>query len=404
MHVFLFILLMVPSAWGLTIKVDYRYDSSGFFNNVEARRAIEAVAARWSRILDQPLAAVHSVDDNTDRRFLLRNPATGIDLQISSAASSSTDALRSAGAPAANEYWGGITLPADVWILFVGARSLNSWAVGGALGGGINFNDVFDEPDNLLNRGFNVGQGSLTVLGGSIAFDSSENWHFNQKEIPPVGTVDFYSVALHEVGHCFGMASTGVVEWSSLIIGTKFIGVNAIAALEEDSGSVVTGLPIAGGSPKFDYHWKDGQIESKIFPLGAPNYLSTVGLCQLQEVLMSASAQLGGNVRRRELTNVDVGAVKDLGWSVITTDPVASPLRLGILKNTAGQLVLNFDSESGSVYRVQTSLDSCTWLDVTPSLTGQAGTTIWTAGNPAYNDPNMLSSSGAGGYFRIVKD
>jgi hypothetical protein len=403
---FLGILLMViPPVYGLTVRVDYRYDSSGFFSNPEARSAIEAAAARWSRILNQSLAAVNSVDDDTDRRFLLRNPSTGQDLQISSAASAATDDLRSAGAPTADEYWNGITLPADQWILFVGARNLNSLAVGGAFGGGTNFSTVFDEPDNLLNRGFNSGVGSLTVLGGNIAFNSSENWHFNHCGTPPAGTIDFYSIALHEMGHCFGMASTGVVEWGDLISGTQYNGIWAITAYELDTGTVATSLPIAGGTPRFDFHWKDGEINSKIFPLGKPNYQSTVGKDQFQEVLMSATVQFTGMARRRELTNVDLGAIKDLGWSVITSDPIEGPsIRLAISQNQAGQLVLNFDSEAGVIYRLQTSLDSCFWLDVTPYLTGQEGTTTWSIGDPSYTDPNMLSPAGASRYFRVIRD
>ena len=100
MRYFLYVLVMVSPVWGLTVRVDYRYDTNGFFKNPEARRALEAVAERWSKVIDQSLAAVNSLDDNTDRRFLLRNPSTGVDLQISSAASASTDALRAAGAPA----------------------------------------------------------------------------------------------------------------------------------------------------------------------------------------------------------------------------------------------------------------------------------------------------------------
>jgi len=403
MRVFLVVWMFVSPVWGLTVRVDYRYDATGFFNDPEARNAMEAVAARWSRILDQSLAAVNSVDDDMDRRFLFRNPATGMNRQISSAASASTDDLFSAGAPIADEYWDGIALPADVWILFVGARNLDSLAVGGAFGGGTNFTPVFDEPDNLLNRGFNSGEGSLTVLGGNISFDTSENWHFNHREVPPARTVDFYSVALHEMGHCFGMASTGVVEWSNLILETDYFGTNAVAAYELDMGTTITTLPIAGGRPKFDYHWEDGQIDSKIFPLGKPNYLSTVKPSQLQEVLMSTTIQFTKNAHRKELTNVDVGAMKDLGWSVITADPPATPLiLLDISLNTAGQWVLEFQSEIGLNYKVQTSLDAMTWSDVIPYVVGKNGSTVWTTGDPAFNDPNALSGSSANGFFRVV--
>ena len=398
---FLWVLLVIITpTFGLTIRVDYRYDQSGFFNNPEARSAMEAVAARWSRIIDQSLMAVNSIDDDTDRRFLLINPSTGNEVEVSSAAGRSSDQLHKAGAPAADEYWDGISLPSDVWILFVGARNLDALALGGAFGGGTNFNTVFDEEDNLLNRGFNSGAGSLTVLGGNIAFDSSVDWHFKCLEAPPIGKVDFYTVALHEMGHCFGMASTGVVEWSNLINGTDFIGANALAAYAEDMEVTATALPVTGGAGRFDYHWEDGEIQSKIFLLGEPNLNSTVGEDQLQEALMSSTLRLSGGARRRELTNVDVGAVKDLGWSVITGQATGLPVSIAL--NSSGQWVLEFQSRVGLSYRVQTSVDFNTWADVTPHVTGQPGSTTWESGDPAYHDPNSLSGSSPAGYFRVL--
>ena len=359
--------LFHSSAFGLTVRVDYRYDQNGFFNNPEARTAMEAVAARWSRIIDQSLMAVNSIDDDTDRRFMLINPSTGKKVEVS---------------------------------LFVGARNMSSLALGGAFGGGTNFETVFDEAGNLLNRGFNSGAGSLSVLGGNISFNSGVDWHFKCREAPSIGKVDFYSVALHEMGHCFGMASTGVIEWSDLIDGGNYTGANAVAAYSEDLEVGATTLAIAGGEARFDYHWKDGEVTSKIFLLGEPNLNSTVGVDQLQEALMSSSFQVSGGVQRRELTNVDVGAVKDLGWSVITEKSLMIPL--SIIMNSTGQWVLEFQSKVGQDYRVQTSVDLNTWADVTPHVSGKAGSTIWQTGDSGFNDPNMLSGSGSSGFFRVL--
>ena len=66
--------LQARQANALIIEVDYTYDSSQFFTAsgnpggatgaAQARAALEAAAARWSAIIDQPLGALDLVDDD----------------------------------------------------------------------------------------------------------------------------------------------------------------------------------------------------------------------------------------------------------------------------------------------------------------------------------------------------
>lgn len=409
MRVFLFSLTIIQWASGLDVLVDYRYDSRGFFDDPDAREAIEAVARRWSRIIDQSLSAVDSPDDEVDRRFLLRNPSTGNTIQVSSAASPKSDALVRNGAPPANEYWDGITIPEDIWIVYVGARRIDSLAAGGPLGGGMNFESVFDEPEGLLNRGFNSGFGSLTVLGGNITFDLDENWDFNYEGFPAEDKVDFYSIALHEMGHCFGLAATGVEEWSNFVNGQSFVGPNALAAFRLDNGDnaqriPLTGIRILNGTSRFDFHWKDGQVPSRIFQPGLPNDLGTVGPKDFQEALMSSTAAINGLFPRLELTNVDVAALEDLGWKVISGDlPRPQVIALDLDRNAAGKIVLTFASEPRETYTIQTSPDTLVWESVAPDLIGEEGTTSWTVGSPGYEDPSGISESDRSAFFRVVK-
>jgi hypothetical protein len=151
----------------LTIKIDYRFDSKGFFNDPQAKTALEAAAARWSRVIDQSLLPVNLKDEEQkDCRFKLIHPSTGEIYEVSAAASEATDFLLRYGQPPADEYLGGYTLEEDEWVLFVGARPLTSAARAGPLASGINTVETFDDPKSFLNRGFNVGRGSLTELGG----------------------------------------------------------------------------------------------------------------------------------------------------------------------------------------------------------------------------------------------
>ena len=405
----LFFCLRTP-ALGLTIQIDYRYDVTGFFDHPDARAAIEAAARRWSRIINQPLAAVDVGDDEDDRRFVLRHPGTGELIEVSSASGVKSDALVEAGASPADEYWGGIQIPADTFVVFVGSRDLDSLGLAGPLGGGTNFEEVFKEVDGLLNRGFNALPefGNLTVIGGFASFDSDGEfeWHFNHLTTPEQKTVDFYSIALHELGHCFGLGATGVVEWEGLIEGDQYFGENALSAYRQDHESNLKSLPVQGMvENRFDYHWKDEAIDSIIFPLGQPNYLSTVGRGGVQEVLMSATAYFAPGVPRHEVTNIDVGALKDLGWSVLEVDPPQEPpIELQISRDGSGEFILKFSSQLGANYRIQTSLDSHQWNDVTPSILGKNEITTWLSGDPNFIDPNGLGAYKKAGFFRVVKD
>lgn len=91
-----------------------------------------------------------------------------------------------------------------------------------------------------------------------------------------------------------------------------FVGANTVAAYNADNGTPVTSLAL----DSLD-HWADDRYKAKIFPAGAPNYSGTVGKGALQGLLMESHLSAG---IRFEITNVDVGALEDFGWSVISGD------------------------------------------------------------------------------------
>jgi hypothetical protein len=111
-----------------------------------------------------------------------------------------------------------------------------------------------------------------------------------------------------------------------------------------------------------------------------------VGAGNLQDLLMEPVFNVGENVKRLEITNVDAAALKDIGWSVISEDPPRGPdldLEIGPSKN--GGLSIRLMSEVGATYTVQTSPDGCSWVSVIPSFVGDGGTALlvgWARGNP----------------------
>jgi hypothetical protein len=402
--VVVFLTALIPLK-GIEIKVDYRYDTQGFFDNPAAKMVIEAAAARWSRIVNQTLLPVNMKDgDLVDGRFEIIHPGTGKNHVLSAAASKATDFYFKVGQPAADEYLGGFSLDEDVWILYVGGRNLDGAGRGAPIGGAINLASVYADPESFLNRGFNLGVSSLTVIGGTVSFDLDRNWSF--EFLQPEGgiSLDFYSIALHEIGHCLGLNARSVAEFHDLIEEDRFVGDNAVKALEIDAGKEVVGLEIVKSSSQ-DYHWRDGEYHSKIFPLGMPLYFGTVGAGNLQNLLMEPVFNVGGDVTRFEITNVDAAALKDIGWSVISEDPPRGPdLDLEIGASNNGGLSIRLMSEEGATYTVQTSPDGCSWASVIPSFVGDGGPLSWWDGQEGTYDPFGPASSLAHKYYRVIKN
>lgn len=387
----------------LNITVDYRFDTNGFFDSPEAKAAMEAAAARWSRVIDQTLLPVNIQDDNRkDRRFKLIHPETGENYEMSAAASAKTDLIvMFGGAAQADEYLNGFTLEKDEWILYVGARPLVEAARGGPVAAGVNTTDAFANPNSFINRGFNSGQDSLTVLGGTISFSLDAAWNF---DLYNPGGLDFYSIALHEIGHALGLNARGVTEWTNLVSGGRYIGTHAVTAYQQDTGEAVDYLEIENEASG-DYHWADNTYMSKIFPLGEPDYLGTVGPGKLQDLLLEPSASFGLVSRRFEITNVEIGGIKDIGWSVISEDPPEGPeIPLKVSRSADGELVLGIPSEKGAVYTIQTSTNGFNWLDVSPTIIGDGTTFYWSDGQEGYVDLHGPASELEAKFYRIKKN
>jgi hypothetical protein len=293
----------------ITVQVDYSYDTNNFFDTQGKKDAIQAAANRFSNIITSSLLAVDASYGN-DWRVGFSHPGTGVYYQISTAASSGVDSL--AGAGVADEYNSSFALPTDTWILFAGGRSLGGSAGVGGTGTGLNWSSVLDDPSGPHRR--NLGVEGLPVWGGSLSFDNTRNWHFDPNTAASGGDVDFYSIATHEVGHVLGL-STSWSDFTDNVAGDIFSGPNAVAAYNSDNGTSETGLSLVGGG---NNHWGDGAYDSRIFAQGDPNYVGTVGAGGLQDLLMEPMANFRPGVRRFEVTNVEVGALQDIGWSIVT--------------------------------------------------------------------------------------
>lgn len=313
-------------AAAVTINVDYRYDiaTTDYFSNPAnacQKTALEAAATRWSNVLAASNLTAASINDSNDGRIGFTHPGLGGSWQVSGALNAGSDALDSFGS--ADEYRV-INWAADEWILYPGARALGSAGVGGT-GTGLNFSSVYTDPNSHTNRnfgGFSVAAGSnnLPTWGGVISFNTGSSWNCNG---------DFYSIALHEIGHALGLSADWAPNTAN-ITGSDYTGPMTLMAANMDNGTSVTSLPLVSST---NLHWLDNgsmqnnpvATQSFIFAPGSPDYSNTVGAGVLQDLLMEPTANFFNPPTRIELTNVDVASAKDMGW-VVVPEPSSHPL------------------------------------------------------------------------------
>jgi hypothetical protein len=133
--------------------------------------------------------------------------------------------------------------------------------------------------------------GEFAAWGGAITFDNdgSPDWHYDHTTQPSFGDNDFFSVALHELGHALGVGASD--QWTSLLSGGLFYGAASVASY---GGPV----PASGG------HWANG-IDS------------TVGGV-VQEAAMDPSLTDGD---RKLFTELDFAGLDDIGWEVAVAPP-----------------------------------------------------------------------------------
>ena len=222
---FLAIGFSCPAAMGLEVVVDYTYDTNGFFDDFQRREALEAAAARYSRVITSSLLpAIPEIGDAW--RIGFEHPGTGDDIQISVAESTVTDPILTAGGGAAYAYdFAG--LEQDQWILYAGGRPLPSAGKGGT-GTGLNFSSVFDDLQGHLHRGVISNDsldtaGDLPAWGGAVTFDSNRVWHADMSTPSTGFSTDLYSIAMHEIGHVLGI-STSWNQFEQHVIGSDYYG------------------------------------------------------------------------------------------------------------------------------------------------------------------------------------
>lgn len=247
------------------IQIDYSRDSGFFSNNADARAALERAAADLGSTLSANLAALIPSGTNTFTATFF-DPTTGAQAVV----------------PA-------MSVGANTVRVYVGARPMPGVEAGFGGPGGYSASGSTAWLNLLSNRGHT----GYAPWGGSVSFDSSERWHFGTTTAGLDSyELDFYSVAIHELGHILGFGTAP--QWNAQVANGLFYGPNAVATY----GAAV---PLsADGS-----HWADGLTYA-----GKPATLDPV---------MNYGTRVGWGA-------LDAAALRDIGWSsAAALVPVGAP-------------------------------------------------------------------------------
>ena len=260
------------SASAIQIVFDYSYDTSGFFNSQLRRDILQTAANRLGNRLSDNLLGISS-SGNNNFTAAFSDPSTGSSTSLSN-----------------------YSVAENALVIYVGGRDLSGSALGLGGPGGYSVSGTSSFVDLVRTRGQ---AGAPTTdfgpWGGAISFDSNANWYFDTdlSTSADIQGSDFYSVALHEMGHVLGLGTAG--SWNNLLDGNgNFVGPTAgTVALSADQAHFASGTQ------------------------------STVnGVAQ--DAAMTPSITSG---TRKEFTALDFAALRDIGWQV-TPVPVPAAVWL----------------------------------------------------------------------------
>jgi len=248
--------LSAQQAQAITIEFDYGFDTNNFFS-AQAKSTLNSAGAFFeSRLTDNLTAITSSGNNHFNVNF--NNPASGVNATI-------------------NDF----SVNADTLVVYVGGRNLGGSTLGVGGPGGFGASGTQSFIDNLETRGQGISSQDFGPWGGAISFNTTSSWYFDSDVSTdadlPGNENDFYSVALHELGHVLGFGTSDT--WNS---------------------------------SHLDSHWVEGTL----------SFVDGVS----QEAAMDPSIIVG---TRKHFTDLDLLGLRDIGWEVSAVPVPAAVYLMG---------------------------------------------------------------------------
>ena len=246
----------------ITLRFDYTYDTSGFFNDATHRAALERAGSDLVAPITTSLSAIAPSGSTNTWQAVFNNPANGNQVSINNP-----------------------TIPADTIIVYVGGLNVGGGEAGFGGPGGYTVSGTRSFQSTVQTRGVS----GFSTWGGSISFDTNANWYFGA-DASGLGNnkLDFTSVATHELGHVLGFGTS--TEFSNLVHNGTLSGTN------------IDNILAAGVAVSPDHqHLAQGTTSN-----GNP---------------VSLQPTLAAN-RRVTFSALDYAVLKDIGWQVSNTPSV----------------------------------------------------------------------------------
>lgn len=279
------LLLASQSAAAVSIVFDYSYDTNGFFSDASRRAVLEQAGSQLGARLGDSLQAINSSGSN-NFTAMFANPGSGATEQISN-----------------------YSVAADTLVVYAGGRAMGAGQVGEGGPGGFSASGSAAFLETAQARGQSGALASAPTdfgpWGGSLSFDTGTDWYFDADPSTAESFTgnDFYSVALHELGHVLGFGTAE--SWETWVSGGEFTGPNSVNLF---GGNVALSGDLG--------HWMEGT-------LGNVDGMT-------QETAMDPNVLVG---TRKLFTDLDYAGLQDVGWEVtpVPVPPAAILLASGLI-------------------------------------------------------------------------